>query len=331
MKAVVVPDFSSFDKLEVGELPDPTPHADEVIVDVSAAEVNYPDLLVVTGNYQFKPPLPFSPGKVAAGVISAIGEKVARFKIGDRVAAQVEYGAYAQKVRAKAHSVFRLPDKIGFRDGAALGLTYQTAHFSLVDRARMKAGDRVLVLGASGGVGVAAVQLAKALGARQVIAGVRGPEKAEIARRSGADAIVNLGMGNLVDGLKQAVSEATDGYGVDVVIDPVGGDATTAALRTIAWCGRMVIVGFASSKIPAIKANYLLVKNIEVSGIQWSDYRDRTPELVEQVQSEIFQLYLDGKFKPIVTKTFPLHDFKEALVQLRDGKVQGKLILEVAP
>lgn len=330
MKAVVVREYAPFDQIGVGELPDPKPGKGEVVIDVRAAEVNYPDILVISGQYQIKPPLPFAPGKAAAGVVAAVGEGVSGLAVGDRVSAQVEFGAYAERLRAPAVNVYPMPDGIDFAQGAALGLVYQTAHFALIERARMQPGDRVLVLGASGGIGVASVQLAKALGAATVIAGVLGAGNVEIARQCGADNVIDLGAIDLRDGLRDAVRAATDGHGADVVIDPVGGAANAAALRAMAWCGRMVIIGFAAGEIPTIKANYLLVKNIEVSGLQWSDYRDRTPDWVRRVQTEIFDLAVAGKLKPVINRRFPLEGFKEALGLLRDGKAQGKLILEVA-
>ncbi|MDP2409771.1 MAG: NADPH:quinone oxidoreductase family protein [Pseudolabrys sp.] len=330
MKAVVVREYAPFDQIDVGDLPDPAPGKGEVVIDVRAAEVNYPDILVIGGQYQIKPPLPFAPGKAAAGVVSAVGEGVTLLAAGDRVSAQVEYGAYAQKLRAPAINVYPMPDGIDFAQGAALGLVYQTAHFALIERARMQPGERVLVLGASGGIGVASVQLARALGAGTVIAGVLGTGNVEIARQCGADTVIDLGAIDLRDGLREAVREATGGHGADVVIDPVGGAVNAAALRAMAWRGRMVIIGFAAGEIPTIKANYLLVKNIEVSGLQWSDYRDRTPDWVRRVQSEIFDLAVAGKLQPVISRRFPLDGFKEALALLRDGKAQGKLILEVA-
>jgi len=193
----------------------------------------------------------------------------------------------------------------------------------------MQKDDVVLVLGASGGIGFACVQLAKALGAKLVIAGVLGAENVDVAQRAGADAVLDLANLDLRDGLRDAVRKLTDGRGVDIVLDPVGGAANAGALRALAWRGRMVIIGFASGDIPAIQTNYLLLKNIEVSGLQWSDYRDRTPEWVADVQRELFDLHVAGKIDPYVSGTFPLAEFKQALVLLRDGKVQGKLVLTI--
>jgi NADPH2:quinone reductase len=330
MRAVVVREFSPFERLSVGELPDPKPGRGEVLLEIKVAEVNYPDMLVVAGEYQVRPPLPFSPGKAGAGVVCAVGEGVTRVGVGDRVSVQVEFGTYAEKLVAPAANVCRMPAGVDFATGAALGLAYQTAHFALVDRARMQPGERVLVLGASGGIGVASVQLAKALGASTVIAGVLGATNAQIARDAGADVILELGGADLKDSLRNDVRGATDGRGADIVIDPVGGEAAAAALRALAWRGRMVIVGFASGKIPTIQANYLLLKNIEVVGLQWSDYRERDPAWVARVQDELFRFCSAGRIKPHISRTFPLHEFKEALALLRDGKAQGKVLLQIA-
>jgi NADPH2:quinone reductase len=329
VKAVIVREFAPFDRIGVDEMPDPTPGEAEIVIDVKAAEVNYPDILVIAGQYQFKPPLPFSPGKSAAGIIAAVGKGVTGFSVGDPVAAQVEYGAYAEKLRVKAVNVFPMPPGVTFVKGAALGLVYQTAHFALVERARMQKGDVVLVLGASGGIGFAGVQLAKALGAKLVIGGVLGEENAAIARRAGADATIDLGRSDIRDSLRDEVRNLSGGHGADIVIDPVGGAANAGALRALAWRGRMVIIGFAAGEIPVIQTNYLLLKNIEVSGLQWSDYRDRTPAWVAKVQQELFDLHVAGKIDPYVSRTFPFEEFKTALALLRDGKVQGKLVLTI--
>lgn len=329
MKAVVVRAFAPFRAASVDELPDPLPAAGEVVIDVKAAEVNYPDLLVMSGQYQNKPPLPFSPGKAAAGVVSALGEGVTGFALGDRVAAQVEYGAYAEKLRAPAVNVYPLPAQLDFIAGAALGLAYQTAHFALVERARMRANETVLVLGGAGGVGVAAIQVARARGAGKVVATARGPEKAEVARRAGADAVIDVAAGELHERVREEVRRVARG-GADVVIDPVGGDLSAAALRALAWRGRMVIVGFAAGEIPTVRANYLLVKNIEVSGLQWSDYRDRAPAEVARVQAELFALAVAGRLDPIVRRTYPLAGFRDALADVDAGRVLGKIVLDVA-
>jgi len=327
MKAVMVTAPMAFERVFVAEMPDPVPRSGEVVIDVAAADTNYPDLLMIEGKYQFRPPPPFSPGKSAAGRIAALGEEVTGFAIGDPVAAQVEYGAYAEKLRAPAANCFPIPDGVGFETAAALGLTYQTAHFALDQRARLQAGESVLVLGGSGGIGTAAIQLARAFGAAPVIASVRAVEDAAIARAAGADVVIEAGAAPAPDDFRDAARAATGGCGVDVVIDPVGGAYGAAALRALAWCGRLVVIGFASGEIPAFRANYLLVKNIAVLGLQWSDYRERAPELVARVQADLFARHREGQLAPVIDRRLPLDRFQEALRALRDGAVQGKIIL----
>ena len=331
MKAVTIRAFGPLESARIEDIPDPVPASGEVVIDVVAAETNYPDLLVIEGKYQFKPPFPFSPGKAAAGRVAAIGPEVRGLSVGNRVLAQVECGAYAEKMKARAENCVKLPDQLEFVKAAALGLAYQTAYFALRVNANLRPGDVVLVLGATGGIGVASIQLAKALGAGIVIGGTRGTANAEVAKAAGADDVVDLSMPNLRDSLRDAVLRISGGHGADIVIDPVGGEANAAALRTLAWRGRMVIVGFTSGEIPVIKVNYLLLKNITVSGLQWSDYRVRAPELAAKAQEEIFALYAAGKINPYISRRLPLTQFKEALIALRNGGAKGKIILDVRP
>jgi NADPH2:quinone reductase len=329
MRAVWVEEFKPFDQVAVATVADPEPGPGEVVVDVVAAEANYPDILVIEGKYQVKPPLPFSPGKAAAGRVAALGSGVENLKLGDRVAVQVEYGAYAEKLRARAESCFPMPEGMGFAEAAALGLVYQTSWFALRERAAFREGESVLVLGASGGIGVASVQLARAMGAKTVIGVVLGPDNVEVARRAGADPAIDASRLEGRDDLRDQVMAATSGRGVDVVIDPVGGELSTACLRTLAWCGRLVVIGFASGDIPAFRANYLLVKNISALGLQWSDYRDREPEKVRRAQEEIYSFFVDGRLAPVISRRVPLARFHEALQALKEGKVQGKVIMDV--
>ncbi len=329
MKAVWVDCFAPIDEISMADVPDPTPGPGQVQVAVRAVEANYPDILVIEGLYQVKPPLPFAPGKAAAGTVTALGPDVTTLSSGDHVAVQVEYGAYAEKLVADTTTCYPMPEGMSFEVGAALGLVYQTAHFALVDRAGFEVGETVLVLGASGGIGTASVQLAKALGAATVIAGVLGDANAQVATAAGADHVIDLDMDELHSGVRAAVHEVTDGRGVDIVIDPVGGAANAAALRAMAWCGRMVIIGFASGEIPSIKANYLLVKNISVAGIQWSDYRERQPRRVAKVQEQIFGLWARGLLNPQISQTLPLARFADGLGMLKAGESQGKIILTV--
>ena len=329
MRAILIREHGAPETLRIEEVPTPAIGDDDVLIDVHAVGVNYPDLLVIGGQYQVLPPRPFSPGKDAAGVVAAVGREVKSCQPGDRVVAQLEYGAYAEQVVAKAASTFVIPDAMPFTDAAAMGLVYQTAHFALVERGGYRPGETVLVNGAAGGVGLAAVQIAKGFGAT-VLAGVNNDEHARLALANGADHVIRLDADNLREALRQQVHAATSGHGADVVLDTLGGDVFDASLRAMAWRGRMVVIGFAAGRIPEIKANYLLVKNIQVSGLQWSDYRERDPAWVRRVQDELFDLYVAGKIKPNVMQAFALEEFAAALALVKAGKVQGKVVLTTA-
>jgi len=330
MRAVVVHAHGDFRSPRVEEVADPVPGAGEVVIGARAIGVNYPDLLVIQGKYQFLPPKPFSPGKEVAGVIEAIGAGVTRVRPGDRVMAQREYGCYAEKVLSPEATVYRMPDSLGFEEGAALGLAYQTAHFALVDRGAYRPGESVLVTGASGGVGLACVEVAKAYGAT-VIAGVTSAAKGALAEKHGADHWIDLSQPNPRESIRTQVHALTGKRGVDIVLENVGGEVFDGALRALAWCGRMVIVGFASMQLPEMKANYLLVKNITATGLQWSDYRERDPAWVQRVQAELYGLYGAGKLKPYVSARFPLEQFADALACFVERRVQGKMILGSDP
>jgi len=326
MKALVVKEFGPLDSMTLEEVASPQPGADEVLVDIKAASVNFPDLLVIQGKYQVLPPLPFSPGKECAGVVKAVGANVTRVKPGDRVLIQIEYGGYAQQVAVRALNCHVIPDAMSFTEAAAMGLTYMTAHFALVERAGIKAGETVLVTGAAGGVGMATVQVAKALGAI-VLAAVSSPEKAAAAKAAGADHIIDTSVENIRDSLRDQVHAAVGKNGVDVVVENVGGDIFDACLRAIAWSGRIIVVGFAGGRIPEVKAGHLLVKNISLIGLQFSNYRDRQPEKCLAVRGQLFDLYRAGKLKPYVMASFPLARYMEALALVRDRKVIGKVVL----
>jgi|AP12_2_1047962.scaffolds.fasta_scaffold04678_3 NADPH:quinone reductase len=326
MRAVIVREHGPVRDQGVETLPDPVPGPDEVVIDARAIGVNYPDMLVIEGKYQVLPPRPFSPGKEVAGVVSAVGDRVTRIKVGDRVMAQREYGAYREKVVSPDATCYRMPAAMSFEEGAALGLAYQTSHFALVDRAAYRKGETVLVTGASGGVGLAGVEIAKALGAT-VIAGVTSAEKGGLCKRHGADHVIDLTAPDLRNSLRQQVYAAVGKRGVDIVLDNVGGDTFDGALRALAWCGRLVVVGFAAGRIPEIRANYLLVKNIAVIGLQWADYRERDPERVQRVQAELYGLYEAGKLKPHISERYPLDRFADALARFVERGVLGKMIL----
>lgn len=326
MRAVWVREHGAPETVQIEEVPAPAIGDGQVLVEVKAIGVNYPDLLVIGGTYQILPPRPFSPGKDAAGIVRAVGRNATHCKPGDRVAVHLEYGAYAQQVAAKDAVCHVIPDAMSFEEAAAMGLVYQTAHFALIERGLYQRGETVLVNGAAGGVGLAAVQIAKGLGAT-VLAGVNHEEHGHIARANGADHVIDLARPDLRDSLRVQVHAVTGGRGVDIVLDPLGGAVFEASLRAMAWRGRMVVIGFAAGGIPELKVNYLLVKNLSVSGLQWSDYRERTPDWVRRVQTELFGLYTGGAIRPRIMRSFPLARFAEALALVKSGGVQGKVVL----
>jgi NADPH:quinone reductase len=328
MRAIVVGAFGPAEGLRVGEVAEPMPAPDEVLVTVRAAPVNYVDLLVVGGTYQFLPPLPFIPGKGPVGVVTALGREVTSLQVGDRVLAMAEQGGYAEAVTVRADQCYRLPASMSFTEAASLSLVYDTAWFALRERARLEPGETVLVLGASGGVGQAAVQLAHAMGAL-VLAGIARPERAASVRAAGADAVIDLSVADLRDSLRKQVYAVTEGRGVDVILDPLGGTIFEAAVRALAWRGRLVVIGFAAGAIPTIKTNYLLLKNIEISGLQISDYRKRRPAQVAACFAEIFSFYEQGQVKPAAATAFPLARAGEALAALRDRRIAGRAVLQL--
>ena len=326
MKAVIVHEFGAVQDLKVEDMPDPTPAAGQLLIDVRATAVNFVDSLVVTGSYQFLPPRPFVPGKLPTGVVLAVGAGLTGFQPGDRVLTLAEHGGYAQKALAQASDCYLLPDALSFVDAAGMALAYDTAWFALHERARARSGDSVLVLGASGAVGLAAIQLGRACGLN-VIAGISGAAKAEAVTRAGAHACVDLSRDNLRDSLRGQIHALTDGRGVDIVLDPLGGDYFDAAIRAVAWCGRVVVIGFAAGRIPAVKVNYLMLKNIEVSGLQVSDYRKRTPDKMAHCMSEIFRLYGAGKLAVAPATTVPLESAADALAAVCSRKAAGRMVL----
>jgi NADPH2:quinone reductase len=326
MRAVVLNEYGSLDNLSLTEFADPVPGPEDIIVDVRATAVNYVDLVIISGKYQFKPDVPFVPGKGPAGIVKSVGSDVTDFAPGDRVVAMAEQGGYAGLTPIHRNNCYHLPDSMSFTDAASMALVYDTAWFSLVERGRFTEGESVLVLGASGGVGLAAVQLVRAMGGH-ALAGIANPEKADLVRDAGAEAVIDLAANNLRDSLRDQVFAVTDGRGADVVIDPLGDDIFDAALRAVAWRGRMVVIGFAAGRIPSLKANYLLVKNIDVGGLQISDYRRRRPDLTAKCFEQIFALYTEGKISALPTVTHPIDDFRQALQDIQDRKVRGRIVL----
>jgi NADPH2:quinone reductase len=259
--------------------------------------------------------------------VRALGAGVTGIDIGDRVLAMAEYGGYAELVAVDHSQVYRLPDSMSFVDAAAMSLAMDTAWMALRERARIRPGETVLVLGATGAVGGAAVQLARAMGARLVLAGVSSPDKFAAIADNGADGIVNLSVADPLQSIRRQVFAATDGAGVDIVIDPLGGDLFDGAIRALAWRGRMVIVGFAAGRIPTVKVNYLMLKNIEISGLQISDYRRRAPQLMAECYRELFELYTAGRIRAPLTTTSPLSEWRAALQMVGERKAIGRLVL----
>jgi NADPH:quinone reductase len=314
------------EQLVVAEVRVPAPGADEITIEVHAAGVNFPDLLVVRGSYQNLAPLPFSPGKEVAGIVSAVGTGVTEFQVGDQVLAYVENGGYVDQITVPSWLCHPVPAGLDAADAIGLGLALQTAHFALFARGQMKPGETVLVTGATGGVGIATVQLAKACGAI-VIAGCSTASKAGFARDRGADHIVMLDSPDLDQSLKAEIAALTGGRGADVVVDNLGGYVFDACLRSLAWCGRIVVVGFAAGAPATLRSNYLLIKNIAAVGLHWSDYRDRTPALIRDAQREIFALWRQGLLSSPVTEALRLDDAALALRLIADRQVRGKIVL----
>lgn len=322
MRAVQVTEFGPPNSLVVAELPNPEPGPGEVVIEVAAAGVNFPDILVVAGTYQNLPERPFTPGKEAAGTIVAVGEGVQRLAIGHRVLALVEFGAFTERLLVPEELVVTVPDGISFEHAAAFGLVYSTAYFGLVRRAQLEEGEWVLITGAGGGVGSAGVQLAKALGAN-VIALAHDEERAELATAQGADVALVADARTLRDDLLTV----TDGHGVDVTLEMVGGDVFSQIVRATAWEGRIVIVGFASGGQNSIRPGHLLVKNISVLGLQSSDYRDRRPKLMRSTLQEMLQLFVEGRISVPVDCAFPLDKAGDALQAIKNGGVKGKIVI----
>ena len=326
MRAIVAKAVGPPEELALEEMPDPAPGPGEVLVDMRAAAVNFPDLLVIEGKYQVIPPHPFVPGKEGAGVVAAIGEGVEDLAVGDRVMVQAEWGTYAQKLALAADHCFRIPDGMGFEEAAAIGIAYQTAHFALVARARVRTGERVLVTAASGSVGIAAIQLAKAFGCT-VLAGLTTMSKADVARENGADHIVDLGGDDPRNSIRDQVRAACGA--VDVVVESVGGEVFDGAIRALDFDGRVVVVGFTGGDIPSFRTNYALLKVIAVTGVNWAAYRDRDPGWVRRVQDELFDLHRAGRIAIPVQASFPMTDYVRAFDVIRGRQVRGKVVLRM--
>ena len=310
------------DALAWQSLPTPEPGAGEVRVRVMAASLNFPDLLIVQNKYQLKPPLPFVPGAEFAGVVDAVGPGVTALRVGQNVACLAGTGGFATHVIAQAAACLPLPDDFPHVDAAAFIMTYATSHHALVDRAQLKAGETLLVLGAAGGVGSSAIQIAKALGAR-VIAAASTAEKCDFCRAIGADATIDYGR----EDLREAIKAATGGKGPDVIYDPVGGAMAEPAFRSIGWRGRYLVVGFAGGEIPALPFNLALLKGASIVGVFWGGFAKQEPEASAAALKELVQWYREGRIKPMIDRTMPMAELKAAYARLGSRAVMGKLVL----
>jgi NADPH:quinone reductase len=325
MRALLCSQLTGPDALEVRDIAKPEPGAGEIRLRVEAASVNFPDVLMVQGLYQFKPPLPFVPGCEAAGVVDAVGAAVSRCKVGDRVLCIGQQGAFAEYMIAPpSTTIITLPKTMPCAAGAALGIAYGTTYHAFMQRTLLRKGETVLVLGAAGGVGLAAVQLAKAFGAT-VIAGASSAEKLDLARANGADATINY----TTEDLKQAVKTLTDGRGVDVIYDPVGGKLAEPAMRSIAWGGRYLVIGFASGTIPSLPINLALIKNASIIGVFWGGWSNREAAINQHNFAELIAMYADRRIAPHIDRIFSLDHAAAAICCVMDGQAKGKIVIQV--
>src|SRR5258705_5346376 len=324
MKAVLCKQYGPPESLVIEDLPSPVPGPGEVVVSVKAASVNFPHFLIIQNKYQFKPPLPFSPGSELSGLVKEVGAGVSNVRPSDRVIAFTTYGAFAEEVKTEALRLLPLPVKMDFVTGAAFLLTYATSDHALRDRGALRAGETLLVLGAAGGVGIAAIEIGKALGAR-VIACASTDDKLAVCRQHGADDTINYAS----EDLRERIKALTTGNGADVVYDPVGGPYTEPALRSIAWRGRLLVVGFAAGEIPKIPLNLTLLKGCSIVGGFWGDWARREPRHFAEAMARLDRWYADGKLKPHISATFPLERAADALTLMASRRVTGKVVLTV--
>jgi NADPH2:quinone reductase len=324
MRALTCKAWGPVSDLVIEEWNDPVPDDEDVIIDVKAAGINFPDILIIAGKYQDKIPPPFIPGNEASGIVTAVGSKVSRFKVGDKAIVAPRGGGFAEKCKVHQNAAMPLPDELSFEQAAGYAVTYGTSYHALQQCAGLQANETVLVLGAAGGVGISAVQIAKAMGA-QVIAAASTHEKLEFARAAGADEGINYS----TQALRKSVKELTDS-GVDVVYDPVGGDLSQQALKALAWHGRHLIIGFASGDIPQLPANIALLKEASIIGVWWGTWAARNPDLQIQNMAEVAALVAGGVLRPTITETFPLEKFQDAFQLISERRALGKVILQIA-
>ena len=321
MKAIIARDFAPLEELDYGDWPEPAAEGRNVVIDVETVGVNFPDGLLVQGQYQMRPPTPFVPGMEVAGRVSAVGDEVTSVKVGDRVAALLQLGGYAEKVGVDERAVMKLPDGISGEDACALLVAYGTSHYALKQRARLQAGETLCVLGAAGATGVAAVQIGKAMGAR-VIAVASSDDKRRIAAEAGADVVLGY------DNLKDALKDATGGKGVDVAFDPVGGEAFDVLSRSMAWDGRLLVIGFASGAIPKLSVNLALVKSYSVVGVFWGAFTQKEPLVYAENMKELIGWRLAGKVRPVIEGVYPLKEAGDVLKRVLDRGAAGKIVLK---
>lgn len=322
MKAIVIDRWTKPADLKIQEIPEPEVTPGTLGIDVKATGCNFFDILLVQGQYQMKPPFPFVPGGEIAGTVREVGPDVEGFQIGDRIMGTIPTGGYAERAVVPALAAYKFPEKMSFEQAAGFPITYPTSYSGLVYRASLQAGETLLVHASAGGVGMAAVQIGKSLGAR-VIGTAGSDDKLDLVKRQGADFTINYNTEDFV----QKVREMTDGKGADVIYDPVGGEILNRSLKCIAWNGRLLVIGFASGTIPEIRANRILLKNISVVGLHWGAYTINEPQRIPETFDALFKLYDAGKINPVVFKTYPMEKLPEALAALGSRKTYGKLIV----
>ena len=332
MKALQCTELGGPEKLKVNDVPEPKAIQDHVVIDNKAASVNFPDVLMIQGLYQFQPELPFCPGGESSGIVSAIGEGVKNIEIGDRVFAMTGLGAFAEKIVVHKSSVVRIPETMNYETAAALPMTYGTSLYALKQRAELKEGETLLVLGAAGGVGLATVELGKAMGAK-VIAAASTQEKLDLCIKHGADEGFIYPSGNLdrdqQKKLSSKIKELTGGIGVNVVYDPIGDAYSEPCIRATAWDGRYLVIGFAAGEIPKIPINLALLKGMKIVGVFWGAWVGMFPEENKQNFQELFELHSQGKINPEVSDSFLLEDGASAIAHLKDRKAKGKVIIKI--
>ena len=332
MKALQCVELGGPDKLKINELDSPSATPGHVVIDVKSGSINFPDVLMIQGLYQFQPPLPFTPGGESAGIISEVGEEVTNFKVGDKVFAMTGTGAFAEKILAHEASCTLIPDSMDYDSAAALSMTYGTSLYALKQRANIQPGETLLVLGASGGVGIAAIELGKAMGAK-VIAAASTQDKIDMCMAHGADEGFIYPSGNLdrdqQKELSNKIKELTGGVGANVVYDPVGDSYSEPCLRATAWEGRYLVIGFAAGEIPKMPLNITLLKGCQIVGVFWGAWVGMYPDENNKNFAELFKLHAEGKINPEVSQKYSLEDSADAFLHLANRKAKGKVIINM--